>query len=357
VEKVLCGLFAEFTDWTITEPPFPRIPYREVMLRYGTDKPDLRIPIEIADVSDVFAASSFNAFRAVVEKGGVVRAVPVKGIAGKPRSFFDRLVAYAQELGSQGLAYLTWTAAAQNGNAGAAAGDAPRSAAVKGPLVKYLAEEQLAELARRCGMASGDVLFFLCNQPAEAERLAGALRLELGEELELVESNSYRFCWVVDYPMYQWNEEQQAVEFSHNPFSMPQGGMEALKAKDPLEILAWQYDIVCNGVELSSGAIRNHSPDIMIKAFEIGGYKREEVEHDFGGMLSAFRLGAPPHGGIAPGLDRIVMLLADEPNLREVVAFPMNQKAQDLMMNAPRPVSEKQLTELGLRVLPRGRRR
>lgn len=309
------------------------------MLKYGTDKPDLRIPIEIVDVSDVFSASTFGAFRRTVEEGGVVRAIPAKGIAGRPRSFFDRLEEYARSLGSQGLAYLAWT-----------------GEKIKGPLAKHLTAEQLDDLAGRCGLNGSDVLFFICSRKREAERLSAALRLELGRLLDLTERGVFRFCWIVDYPMYEWNEQSRSIEFSHNPFSMPQGGREALEGENPLDILAYQYDIVCNGVELSSGAIRNHCPEIMYRAFEIGGYTREEVEKDFRGMIGAFRFGAPPHGGIAPGLDRIVMLLADEPNIREVVAFPMNQKAQDLMMNAPRPVSEKQLNDLGLRLLPRGRR-
>jgi aspartyl-tRNA synthetase len=339
VETVFHGLFQEFSDWQVTPAPFPRIPYRAAMLKYGTDKPDLRIPTEIADVSDIFSASTFHAFRQVVEKGGAVRAIPAKQIAGKPRSFFDRLGEYAQSLGSRGLAYLVWT-----------------EESVKGPLAKHLDDKQLAELAGRCGIEAGDVLFFIGNQMREAERLSSAMRIKLAQELDLFEKKTYRFCWIVDYPMYHWHEERGVIEFSHNPFSMPQGGLQSLEREKPLEILAHQYDIVCNGEELSSGAIRNHSPEIMYKAFEIGGYTREEVDKDFRGMISAFRFGAPPHGGIAPGIDRIVMLLADEPNIREVTAFPMNQKAQDLMMNAPRPVEEKQLTELGLRLLPRAKR-
>ncbi len=336
VETVFHGLFQEFSDWKVTEPPFPRIPYREAMLKYGTDKPDLRIPIEIGDVSDIFAASSFNAFRQAVERGQVVRAVPVKEIAGKPRSFFDRLVEYARSLGSHGLAYLAWT------------GDQ-----VKGPLAKHLTESQLHDIAGRFDIHPGDVIFLLCNNLKEAELLSSAIRLKLAKELDLFEKGTYRFCWITDYPMFEWNEEQQAIAFSHNPFSMPQGGLEALEKKDPLQVLAYQYDIVCNGVELSSGAVRNHSPEIMYKAFEIGGYTKEEVDEDFSGMISAFHFGAPPHGGIAPGVDRIIMLLADEPNIREIIAFPMNGQAQDLMMNAPRPVTEKQLSELSIRIVPK----
>lgn len=332
LEKLMVGLFGEFSSRETTPAPFPRIPYSEAMLKYGTDKPDLRNPLEIQEVGELFAKSTFKAFRSVVEKGGVVRAIPVKGIAGQPRSFFDRMVEFAQSLGSQGLAYLVW-------------GDQ----AVKGPLMKFLTEEQLDRLAKQCGAETGDVVFFVCNMPAEANRIAGEIRTRLAKDLDLSEKDTYRFCWVVDFPMYEWDEQERRVGFSHNPFSMPQGGLEALENEDPLSIKAWQYDIVCNGVELSSGAIRNHRPDIMYKAFEIAGYGREEVDRRFGALVKAFQYGAPPHGGIAPGIDRIVMLLADEENIREVIAFPMNQRAQDLMMGAPAPASEKQLRELHIR--------
>ncbi len=334
VERVISGVFKEFSGWDITAAPFPRIPYAEAMTSFGSDKPDLRNPIRMVDVSSLFAAAGFAPFRSIVEKKGVVRAIPVKAIEGQPRSFFDRMVAYAQELGSQGLAYLSWSSAG----------------AVKGPLIKHLSETQLAELASLCGVGPGDVVFFAANTRGEAERISGELRTRLAEELGLIEKGCYRFCWIVDYPMYQYDDDHKSIEFSHNPFSMPQGGLGALESKDPLAILAWQYDLVCNGVELSSGAIRNHRPDIMYRAFEIGGYTREEVDRDFGAMINAFKLGAPPHGGLAPGVDRLVMLIADEPNIREVTAFPMNQKAQDLMMNAPRPATEKQLRELHIRV-------
>ncbi len=334
VERVIPEVFKEFSDWEVTPAPFPRIPYAEAMVSFGSDKPDLRNPIRMVDVSSLFADAGFAPFRSIVEKNGVVRAIPVKAVEGRPRSFFDRMVAYAQELGSQGLAYLSWSSAG----------------AVKGPLIKHLSEAQLGRLASLCGVAAGDVVFFVANARGEAERISGELRTRLGEELGLIEKGRYRFCWIVDYPMFQYDDEHKGIEFSHNPFSMPQGGMEALASKAPLAILAWQYDLVCNGVELSSGAIRNHRPDIMYRAFEIGGYTREEVDRDFGAMINAFKLGAPPHGGLAPGIDRMVMLIADEPNIREVTAFPMNQKAQDLMMNAPRPVAEKQLRELHIRV-------
>ncbi|KMQ52500.1 Aspartyl-tRNA synthetase [Chitinispirillum alkaliphilum] len=332
VEKLLYDLFTTFSDWNIDDTPFKRIPYKETMLKYGTDKPDLRIPLEIQDVSDFFLNSGFKIFANTVKEGGVVRAIPVKGIAGKSRAFFDRMVQFAQSLGSQGLAYLVWN-----------------DSNVKGPIAKFLDDQSIAELAETLQVEDGDVVFFICNDEKRANKIAGEIRLHLGKELDIVEKKAYRFCWITDYPMYEYDEDTKKIDFSHNPFSMPQGGMEALENKDPLEINAFQYDIVCNGIELSSGAIRNHRPDIMYKAFEIAGYTKEDVDDRFGALIKAFRYGAPPHGGIAPGVDRIVMLLTDEPNLREVVAFPMNQKAQDLMMNAPSEVSDKQLKELHIK--------
>jgi aspartyl-tRNA synthetase len=294
----------------------------------------LRNPIENVDLTDAFEESEFNAFRTVVEKGGVVRGIPVKQIAGQPRSFFDKLVEYAQSIGSKGLAYIVW----ENGE-------------IKGPIAKFLKHEERDTIQERCGIGDGDVVFFVCAAKKEANRIAGDIRTRLGTQLELLEPDVYRFCWIVDYPMYERNEETGQVEFSHNPFSMPQGELQALEEQDPLDILAYQYDIVCNGTELSSGAIRNHRPEIMYRAFEIAGYTRDDVDEKFRGMISAFKLGAPPHGGLAPGIDRIVMLLAHETNIREVIAFPMNQRAQDLMMNAPGEVSEKQLRELHLKVV------
>ncbi len=333
VEDVLSGIFEEFSDWQSDSAPFLRIPYREAMLKYGSDKPDLRIPIEIRDVSDVFAESEFNAFRSVVAKGGVVRAIPVKDISDKPRSFFDKMVEFAQSVGAKGLAYLVW----EEGN-------------VKGPIAKFLKPEDMEAIASRCDVGVGDVVFFVSDKEDRANSISGEVRLKLGNDLDLVEQGVYRFCWIVDFPMFEYDEELGRVVFSHNPFSMPQGGMEALEGDDPLQVLAYQYDIVCNGCELSSGAIRNHRPDIMYKAFDIAGYSQETVDDEFGGLIRAFRLGAPPHGGLAPGVDRIVMLLADETNIREVIAFPMNQKAQDLMMGAPCDVSEKQLRELHIKL-------
>ncbi len=333
VEEVISSAFREFSDVPATPPPFPRIAYAEALLKYGTDKPDLRIPIEMRDVSELFQQSSFNAFRTILAQGGCVRAIPVPLAANQPRSFFDKLVDYAKSLGSQGLAYLVWS-----------------KGAVKGPLAKFLSSEQLAALAKACDVAEGHAVFFVCNSHREVNRISAELRLHLGRSLGLLEQNTFRFCWIVDYPLFEANSETGRIEFSHNPFSMPQGGLRALEQQDPLTILAYQYDIVCNGCELSSGAIRNHNPEIMYKAFGIAGYSRQMVDEKFSGMINAFRLGAPPHGGIAPGIDRLAMLLAGEQNIREVIAFPMNQKAQDLMMGAPAPVSEQQLRELRLKI-------
>jgi aspartyl-tRNA synthetase len=333
VEDVIGKTFAHFSKKAVDAAPWIRIPYREAMLKYGSDKPDLRIPIELFDCSHVFRDSGFNAFAAAVKAGAAVRAIPVKGIKDKPRSFFDKLVEYAKSIGSKGLAYLVWD------------GDA-----VKGPIQKFLTPAELAELARLGGAADGDVLFFVCDEPGKAAKTAGDIRLKLGRDLDLVEKDVFRFCWIVDFPMFERDPETGATVFSHNPFSMPQGGMEALRGKDPLDVLAYQYDVVCNGTELSSGAIRNHLPEIMYKAFEIAGYGPEVVEQKFSCLLNAFKYGAPPHGGIAPGVDRMVMLLAGEENIREVIAFPMNQKAQDLMMNAPSEVTEKQLRELHIKI-------
>ena len=333
VEDVLGGIFSEFGPGTTDVPPFVRIPYDEAMTKYGTDKPDLRIPIEIRDVTDLFGGLSFKVFRRVIDDGGVVRALPVPGIAGRPRSFFDRLVEYAQSIGAVGLAYLVWS-----------------DGAVKGPVAKFMSEEETAVLAERCSVGEGDVVFFVSDKKQKANAVAGDIRLKLGRDLELVEQDVFRFCWVVDFPMFEFDEELGAITFSHNPFSMPPGGLEALQGRDPLAVKAFQYDIVCNGCELSSGAIRNHQPEVMYAAFKIAGYSRETVDEKFGAMINAFKMGAPPHGGIAPGIDRIVMLLAGEENIREVIAFPMNQRAQDLMMGAPGEVSPRQLRELHLKL-------
>ncbi|MBN2301787.1 MAG: aspartate--tRNA ligase [Lentisphaerae bacterium] len=334
IESVFHSVFTKFSSAQVDVAPFRRIPYIEAMEKYGSDKPDLRIPIEIRDVSDLFRSSKFNAFRTVVEKGGVVRAIPVKSIANQPRSFFDKMVEYAQSIGSKGLAYLVWT-----------------ESSVKGPIAKFMSESELQILAERCGAGAGDVVFFVSDMVGQANRISGDVRLKLGHDLDLAEKNAYRFCWIVDFPMFEFNDETQSVEFSHNPFSLPQGGIAALEGSDPLQVLAHQYDIVCNGIELGSGAIRNHRPEIMYKAFEIAGYSRNIVDSKFSALINAFKLGSPPHGGIAPGIDRIVMMLAGEESIREVIAFPMNQRAQDLMMGAPGEVSEKQLRELHLKVV------
>ena len=334
VEPVLHGVFEEFGNRPASSRPFPRIAYRDALLKYGTDKPDLRNPLIIADVTEAFRGSAFGLFARAVAGGAVVRAIPAPGAASRPRSFFDKMNDWAKGEGAGGLGYVVLEA----------------DGTPKGPIAKNLDPERLAAIATACGLKGGDAVFFSCGEAASAAALAGQARLRIGDELDLAEKGVFRFCWIVDFPMYEWNEDEKKIDFSHNPFSMPQGGLEALETKDPRDILAYQYDIVCNGIELSSGGIRNHRPDIMIEAFRIAGYSRDEVERRFGGMLNAFRYGAPPHGGIAPGVDRIVMLLADEPNIREIILFPMNQQAQDLMMQAPSEASAKQLRELHLRL-------
>ncbi len=331
IEPVLAGVFEEFADGRQVTPAgsFPRIPYREAMLRYGSDKPDLRNPIEITDVSDHFRGSGFGLFDKIVGDGGVVRAIPAPGTADKSRKFFDDMNEWARGEGHAGLGYIT-----------------QKGGELGGPIAKNHGEEATRKLIAQLGLGPDDGIFFAAGPEAKAVKLAGAARTRVAEQLGLIEPGEFRFCWIVDFPMFERDEDTGKIDFSHNPFSMPQGELEALETKDPLDILAWQYDIVCNGVELSSGAIRNHRPDIMYKAFEIAGYTREDVDRDFAGMINAFKYGAPPHGGSAPGVDRIVMLLADEPNIREVVLFPRNQKAEDLMMNAPGTVADKQLKEL-----------
>ncbi|HLY47545.1 MAG TPA: aspartate--tRNA ligase [Stellaceae bacterium] len=341
VEPVLYGVFEEFgAGRAVTPPPFPRIPHADAMLKYGTDKPDLRNPLVIADVSAVFAGSNFRAFRRIVEGGGVVRAIPAPGSASRPRSSFqDRMDGWAKsEMGAPGLGYIIF----ESGPDGTLTG--------RGPIANNLQPEEMAEIAELAAVGSGDVVFFAAGPQGDAEKLAGAARTRIGQELGLIEEGSFRFCWIVDFPMYEKNEETGQIDFSHNPFSMPQGELDALEGADPLAILAHQYDIVCNGIELASGAIRNHRPDIMVKAFAIAGYSAADVEARFGGMLRAFRYGAPPHGGLAPGIDRIVMLLADTPNIREIIVFPMNQQARDLMMGAPAPLAPERLKELHLRL-------
>ena len=341
VEPVLTGVFKEFgknasgEGAKIDDFPYRRISFHDALLKYGSDKPDLRNPILISDVTEIFKQSDFTAFKDAIAKGAVVRAIPGPKCVEKSRKFFDELNDWAKGQGLPGLGYLTFT------NEGA-----------KGPIVKFLNDTQISDLKTTTGVSEGDSLFLICHK--NAWKYAGLLRTKLGQDLDLIEKNAFRFCWVVDFPMYELDEDTGKIDFSHNPFSMPQGEMDALINQDPLTIKAYQYDIVCNGVELCSGAIRNHLPEVMYKAFEIVGYTKDDVEARFGGLLNAFKFGAPPHGGCAPGVDRIVMLLANEPNIREVIAFPLNQQAQDLLMQAPSPVGLDRLKELHLEVkLPR----
>ncbi|PCJ61579.1 MAG: aspartate--tRNA ligase [Rhodospirillaceae bacterium] len=334
VEPVLHGVFEEFARGRSVSPlPFQRIPYAEAMLLYGSDKPDLRNPLRICDVTEAFDGGGFSIFAKAIGKGAIVRAIPGPDTAVRPRSFFDKLNDWALEEGAPGLGYIIFT---KDG--------------AKGPIAKFLDEPRLAILRETSGIKDGDALFFVCDTPDAAPKFAGAVRDKLGQALDLLEKDAFRLCWIVDYPLYELDADGR-VGFSHNPFSMPQGGLESLENEDPLAIKAYQYDIVCNGIELSSGAIRNHLPEIMYKAFGIAGYSQEDVESRFGGLLSAFKFGAPPHGGVAPGLDRIVMLLADEPNIREVILFPMNQNAEDPLMQAPAEIPLERLRELHLRVL------
>ncbi|QEU93039.1 aspartate--tRNA ligase [Streptomyces kanamyceticus] len=327
IEKLMTELFTEFGGGREVTSPFPRIPFRESMLKYGNDKPDLRAKLELTDITDIFEGSEFKAFA-----GKHVRALPVPDTASQSRKFFDGLGDYAVEQGAKGLA---WVRVAEDGS-------------LTGPIAKFLTEANVEELTKRLSLAPGHAVFFGAGEFDEVSKIMSAVRVEAAKRAGHFEEGVFRFCWIVDFPMYEKDEETGRIDFSHNPFSMPQGGMKDLEEKDPLDILAWQYDIVCNGIELSSGAIRNHEPDVMLKAFEIAGYDAETVEHEFKGMLKAFRLGAPPHGGIAPGVDRIVMLLADEPNIRETISFPLNGNAQDLMMGAPTELEETRLRELNI---------
>jgi aspartyl-tRNA synthetase len=356
VEPVMRGVFEEFAGGKTVTKKFPLIPYAESLLKYGTDKPDLRNPLIIADVTEEFKDSrvTFNAFKNVIKAGGVVRAIPAPSAAVQPRSWFDKLVEWARsDLGAAGLGYIVFDKI-----------ETPHieypfevsHVSASGPIAKFVHIDLLIQMAKKTGLRSGDVLFFSAGKESDAAKFAGAARTRIGEELGLIAKDRFEFCWIVDFPMYEWNEEEKRIDFSHNPFSMPNMAVEEFLALDPadheriLSITAFQYDIVCNGVELSSGAIRNHRPDVMRKAFAIAGYEDSVLEQKFGGMLRALSLGAPPHGGIAPGIDRIVMLLCGEENLREVVLFPMNQRAQDLMMGAPSEVSARQLRELHIRL-------
>lgn len=334
IEPVIHGIFTEFSNGKQISPyPFKRISYKDAMLCYGSDKPDLRNPLLIEDVTHIFRDSAFGVFVEAIKNGAVVRAITAEAASKQPRSFFDKLNDWAKDGGMPGLGYINFV------------GDEAR-----GPIVKFLSPEQLEALKKAVNLSGDGVVFFVCNKPNDAAKMAGEVRKKLGNDLNLIDKNRFDFCWIVDFPMYELDAETNKLDFCHNPFSMPQGGLEALNNKNPLDIVAYQYDIVCNGIELSSGAIRNHVPDIMIKAFELAGYAPEVTKTKFSGMFNAFKYGAPPHGGIAPGVDRMLMLLADEPNIREVIAFPFNQQAQDLMMNAPSNISESQLKELHLKI-------
>jgi aspartyl-tRNA synthetase len=342
---VLRGVFEEFSGGRPVTPVFPRIRYADVMLTYGSDKPDLRNPLAIVDVTDAFSREevTFNAFKNVIRAGGVVRAIPAPGAASQPRSFFDRLNEWARAEGAAGLGYVVFEE-----EGGQLSG--------KGPIAKFVPPDVQVAIAERAGVRAGDAVFFSAGEAGKAATLAGKARVRLGDELGLVDEDRFAFCWITDFPMYEWNEEEKRIDFSHNPFSMPNYDRQAFLELEPsdrdeiLGITAFQYDIVCNGVELSSGAIRNHRPDVMRKAFALAGYGEDVLEQKFGGMLRALTYGAPPHGGIAPGVDRIVMLLCGEQNLREVVLFPMNQRAEDLLMGAPSEVSPRQLRELHIRL-------
>ena len=333
IEPVLFEIFDENkknNDIIVSPYPFKRIPYNESMEVYGTDKPDLRNPLKIKDCTTAFKDSNFKIFRNQIEKGSVVKGIIVKNTGDQPRSFFDKLNNWAREEGAAGLGYISFT-----------------DNTFKGPIAKNLNENQLLSL----NLEENDSIFFICDKLKEAQLFSGKVREKICDNLNLLNKKSFQFCWIVDFPMYEIDEKTNKIQFSHNPFSMPQGEMEALENKNPLDIKAYQYDIVCNGVELSSGAIRNHKPEIMYKAFDIAGYTKEELEEKFSGMLNALKFGAPPHGGSAPGIDRIVMLLADEPNIREVIAFPMNQQAIDLMMDAPASIDIDRLEELGIKLI------
>ena len=326
-EQVMYNTFTKFSDKEVSKPPFVRIPFKEAMLKYGSDKPDLRNPLIICDLTEFFSGVDFPIF-----KGKPVRGI-VADCQGKSKKFFEDSLKFATSIGMKGLGYLTL------------AGEE-----YKGPIAKFLSEDQKTELKTITGIKEGETVFFICDAPAVVNKLAGEIRTWLGEQLDIIKKDRFEFCYIVDFPMYEYNEEAKKIDFTHNPFSMPQGGLEALNTKDPLDIYAYQYDIVCNGVELSSGAVRNHNPDIMKKAFEIAGYGEEDVKAKFGALYTAFNFGAPPHAGMAPGLDRIVMLIAEEETIRDVIAFPLNGNAQDVMMGAPGDVTEQQLREVHIKV-------
>ena len=365
MEPVMRGAFEEFSGGKpVTPSPWPRIPYAEAMRKYGSDKPDLRNPIVMQDVSEHFRGSGFKVFARLLEiEGNEVWAIPAPG--GGQRTFADRMNSWAQGEGQPGLGYIFWRRGPEPGTVGETVAEAVsqhgrpdlaekrlnRPFEAAGPIAKNIGTERAEAIRLQLGLAEGDAAFFVAGDPDKFAKFAGLARTKLGQELKLVDESRFEFCWVVDFPMFEWNEEEKAIEFSHNPFSMPQGGLEALKSQDPLTIKAFQYDVACNGYELASGGIRNHKPEAMVKAFEIAGYGEQTVIERFGGMYRAFHYGAPPHGGMAAGLDRIVMLLAGEQNLREVALFPMNQRAEDLLMGAPAPATPKQLRELSIRVV------
>ena len=338
VEQLIVNVFKEFSSKKLMYESFPRISYEESMLKYGSDKPDLRNPLVISDLTEIFSREdvTFEIFKKLVKSGSKVRCIVTKNTKDKPRSFFDNIDKWAKEQGASGLAYFTI--------------EKDDNVSAKGPVGKFFSEESLKEIMKITGADIGDSVFFACGKINEVEKITALARDRIARDLDLIDENIFAFCWIVDYPMFEKNEITNKIEFSHNPFSMPQGDIKDIDFDNPLKIKAYQYDIVCNGIELSSGAIRNHVPELMYKLFSIAGYQKKQVDEKFSGMINALGYGAPPHGGIAPGIDRIVMLLANEKNIREVTMFPMNQNAQDLMMNAPSDVSENQLKELGLAI-------
>ncbi len=341
VEPIFYDLFKEFGEGKkINSPPFPRIKYRDCLNKYGTDKPDLRNPIELVDVTEIFKSKEVNLkiFKDIISKGGIVKAIPAPNTLSKPRSFFDSLNNWAIKEGASGLAYITFEKSGDKING-------------KGPIAKFFAEKSISELLKKCKISEKDSVFFVCNKENEANNFAGIARQKIAEELKIVDANSFKFCWITDYPMYEYDEKEKKIDFSHNPFSMPQLDMKDFDKTDPLKILAYQYDLVCNGYELSSGAIRNHIPEYLFKVFSKVGYSKEAVEKNFSGMIKALSYGAPPHGGMAPGIDRIVMLLANQKNIREVTLFPLNQNAEDLLMEAPSEATDKQLKELNIKTV------
>ena len=341
VEILLTNTFKKFSKKKLMFDKFPKISYSDALLKYGSDKPDLRNPLIIKDITEIFERKdvSFEIFKKLVKSGSRVRCIVTKNTKNKPRSFFDGIDKWAKDQGASGMAYFTF--------------EKNNEIAAKGPVGKFFSRDSLEELMKKTGAEVGDSIFFACNKVKELEKITALARDKIANELNLIDDNSFAFCWIVDYPMFEENEISKKIEFSHNPFSMPQGDLDKIDFKDPLKILAYQYDIVCNGIELSSGAIRNHIPELMYKLFSIAGYDKNQVDNKFSGMINALSYGAPPHGGIAPGIDRIVMLLANEKNIREVTMFPMNQNAQDLMMNAPSEINDNQLKELNLTIKPK----